>query len=182
MYKCNAGIGVLLGGVLVLTMSAQTATTTPENPSVIVGTFDSRAIAVAYAQSDEFKDYIVAQQADIGRAIERAEAAGDEDLVAELNALGPAMQARLHGQGFSTAPVDDIIARLEPELPAIAAAAGVDVIVSKWTLTYSGPAAKFVDVTNRIAAEFDPTERTLKMIESLVETDPVPLEELDNDH
>ena len=75
---------------------------------------------------------------------------------AALDALGPAMQKRLHEQGFGTAPVDDIIARIEDKLPDIAKEAGVDVIVSKWTLTYRSPAAKFVDVTGLIAAEFDP--------------------------
>ncbi len=58
----------------------------------------------------------------------------------------------------------------------------MDVIVSKWTLTYRSPAAKFVDVTGLIAAEFDPDERTLKMIQSTVEADPVPLDEIGHDH
>jgi hypothetical protein len=58
----------------------------------------------------------------------------------------------------------------------------VEVIVSKWTLTYHGPTAKFVDVTGLIAAEFNPDERTLKMIQSLAETEPIPLDEIDHDH
>ena len=92
------------------------------------------------------------------------------------------MQKRLHEQGFGTASVDDIIARIEDKLPGIAKEAGVDVIVSKWTLTYSSPAARFVDVTGLIAAEFDPDERTLKMIRSTVETEPIPLDEIEHDH
>jgi hypothetical protein len=182
MKKIRAGIGVLLGGLFVLTLSAQEIATTGENPTVVVGTFDSRAIAVAYAQSDEFGDYLVAQQTDVAQVLERAKTAGHEALVAELNALGPAMQKRLHEQGFGTAPVDDILSRIEDKLPGIAEEAGVDVIVSKWTLTYLSPAAKFVDVTGLIAAEFDPDERTLKMIQATVETEPVPLDEIGHDH
>jgi hypothetical protein len=182
MKRFRVGIGVLLGGLFVLTLSAQDITTTSENPTVVVGTFDSRAVAVAYVQSDAFRDYLVAQQADVAQALERARTAGDEELAAELAALGPAMQKRLHDQGFGTAPVDDIIARIQDKLPGIAKEAGVDVIVSKWTLTYRSPAAKFVDVTGLIVAEFDPDERTLKMIQSTVETDPVPLDEIDHDH
>ncbi len=59
MKKLRAGIGVLLGGLFVLTLSAQDITTTSENPTVVVGTFDSRAVAVAYVQSDAFRDYLV---------------------------------------------------------------------------------------------------------------------------
>ena len=78
MKKLRAGIAVLLGGLFVLTLSAQDITTTSENPTVIVGTFDSRAVAVAYAQSEAFRDYLVAQQANIAQVLERAKTAGDE--------------------------------------------------------------------------------------------------------
>jgi len=182
MKRFRAAIGILLGGLFVLTLSAQEITTTSETPTVVVGTFDSRAVAVAYVQSDAFADYLVAQQADVAQVLDRARTAGDERLVAELAALGPAMQKRLHQQGFGTAPVDDIIARIEDRLPDIAKQAGVDVIVSKWTLTYRNPATKFVDVTGLIVAEFDPDERTLAMIQSTVETEPIARDEIDHDH
>jgi hypothetical protein len=145
---------------------------------VVVGTFDSRAVLMAYIGSDEFKDYLSAQKADVGRALERAKAAGDQELVANLEVLGPAMQKRIHQQGFGSAPVDDIIARIEDKLSGIAEVSGVDVIVSKWALAYRSPAAKFVDVTDLLAAEFDPDEATRKGIREIVETEPVPLDQL----
>ena len=172
----------LLGALFVMLPGAQDGAVAGENPTVVVGTYDSRAVAVAYAQSDAFGAYIVAQQADVAQVLERAKTAGDENFVTELEGLGPAMQKRLHEQGFGSAPVDDILARIEDKLPEIAERAGVDVIVSKWTLTYRDPAAKFVDVTGLIAAEFDPDERTLKMIESLAGTEPVPPGEISHDH
>jgi len=182
MKKIGAVVGVLLGGLFVLTLGAQESTAASENPTLVVGTFDSRAVAVAYVQSDAFSNYLVAQQTDVAKVLERAKTAGDETLVAELGALGPAMQKRLHEQGFGTAPVDDIIARIIDKLPNIAKEAGVDVIISKWTLTYSNPTAEFIDVTSLIVAEFEPNERTLKMIQSTVEADPVPLDEIGHDH
>ena len=175
-----SGIGALLGGILALTLNAEDTTATQGNPTVVVGTFDSRAVAVAYVQSDAFREYLVAQQADIASALERAEAAGDDRLVADLSALGPAMQDRLHRQGFGTAPVDDILALIEDELTTIAKESGVDVIVSKWALAYRKPGARFVDVTGLIAVEFDPSERTLRMIQSTMETDPISRDELDH--
>ncbi len=182
MKKLHAGLGILLAGFVVLTLSAQDATSTGENPSVVVGTFDSRAILGAYIGSDAFAVYLVAQKKDVASAIARARAAGDDELVADLDALGPAMQKRIHEQGFGTAPVDDIIARISDKLPGIAREAGVDVIVSKWKLAWHSRAAKFVDVTELLAAEFDPDEETLKGIRNIVETVPVPLDELDHDH
>ena len=182
MKKHHAATGMLLAGFLALTLGAQATTTTREDPKVVVGTFDSRAVAVAYVRSDAFSDSLRMKRAEVEQDLERARAAGDDERVAELEALGPAMQKRIYDQGFGSAPVDEIIERIADELPRIAAEAGVDVIVSKWVLAYSGPKARFVDVTDRLAAEFDPDEETLKVIEELLTTEPVPLEELDHDH
>jgi hypothetical protein len=179
MTKLHAGIGILLAGFIVLTLCAQD-TTTRKNPTVVVGTFDSRAVATAYIRSDAFGDYLLAQKKDVTSALTRAEAAGDDEFVAALGALGPAMQKRFHEQGFGTAPVDDIIARISAKLPALAKEADVDVIVSKWTLVYHDPAAKFVDVTELLAAEFNPDKATWKIIRSFVAIEPIRLDELDH--
>ncbi len=178
MKKLHLSIGLLFGGLLALTLSAQNTSVTSESPRVAVGTFDSRGVLFAYVGSDEFNDYLSAQTANL----ERAKEAGDEELVAKIEAMGPALQKRIHEQGFGAAPVDDIIARIEDKLPDIAKRAGVDVIVSKWTLTYHSPSAKFVDVTDLLVAEFDPNEKTLQNIREIVAKDPVPLDQLRNDH
>ena len=165
-----------------MSLSAQATTAANGSPTVVVGTFDSRAVLFAYVGSDEFNDYLSAQKADVGRVLERARAAGDKALVVKLDALGPTMQKWIHEQGFGTAPVDHIIAKIEDELPGIAKQAGVDVIVSKWTLTYRSPTAKFVDVTDLLVAEFDPSEETLQGIREIVAQEPVPLDQLTEDH
>jgi hypothetical protein len=171
---------LILGGLVALgCLTAEASTTTQEAPAVVVGTFDSRAVAVAYVRSDAFGERLRALRAEV----DAAEAAGDAELAAELAARGPALQTEVHRQSFGTAPVDEIVALIEDELPAIAAAAGVDVIVSKWVLAYRGPRARFVDVTDLLAAEFDPDPETLEVIQDLVAMDPVPLEQLDgHDH
>ena len=169
----------LLGALLALTLGAHAAA--PEtSPAVVVGTYDSRAVAVAYIRSAAAAEYLRAQQTDVERLRERARTAGDRELLEDLDALGPAMQARLHRQGFGTAPVDDILARIEDRLPAIAKEAGVDLIVSRWALTYRDPAAKLVDVTERLAAEFSPDAETWKVLRQLVATEPVAGEHVEN--
>lgn len=178
MRKLHATIAVVLAGLFVLTLSAEPRPSKADNPTVVVGTFDSRAVLMAYVRSAEFGAYLTAQKQDVGRAIDRAKAAGDDQLLAALNALGPDMQKRIYDQGFGTAPVDDLIARIQDKLPAIAQEAGVDVIVSKWVLSWQDPQARFVDVTDLIAAEYHPDEATLKGIHELVKTEPVPLDQL----
>jgi len=182
--KYGLVLGALVVGLAALAVptTAKDGDESAEKPRVVVGTFDSRGVVIAYVNSDRFKKYISAQKKDVGSAIERAKAAGDRELVAELSALGPAMQKRTHHQGFGTAPIDDILAMIEGKLPKIAKKAGVDVIVSKWTLAYTGPYAKFVDVTDLLVAEFDPSEATLKMVRQSVASKPIPIDQLKEDH
>ena len=56
---------------------------------------------------------------------------------------------------------------------------GVDVVVSKWDVAYQKPDAQVIDVTLRMIEPFEPSERTLKMIEGLSEAEPLPLYETD---
>lgn len=142
--------------------------------ALVLGTFDSRGVAVAYVRSPAFAAVLQEMRADL----ERARAAGDEERVAQLEAEGPALQQVVHEQGFGTAPVDDILEHIADELPAIAQAAGVDVIVSRWQLAYRHPGARTVDVTDQLVAEFEPDEQTLQVIRELLESDPVLLSEI----
>ncbi len=78
-----------------------------------VGTYDSRAIAVAYARSDMSRQWyrqIVAERA-------QAKAAGDEKRVKELETQGAARQERLHQQGFSTGSVIELMQKIRQEDP-----------------------------------------------------------------
>ncbi len=140
-----------------------------------VGTFDSRAVAVAYARSENFMKHIRGLMDEY----EKAKAAGDEKRVKELEAEGPAMQEMIHKQGFSTWPVDDILEQIQDKIPEIAKQAKVDVIVSKWDIVYQLPGVEFVDVTDLLVVPFNPTKETLDIIKSLKEQEPVSLKELE---
>jgi hypothetical protein len=69
--------------------------------------------------------------------------------------------------------VDDILARIADRLPLVAREAGVDVLVSQWTLAYRAPGAELVDVTDRLVAEFHPDEATLELIRELRKREPL---------
>ena len=167
--KC---ILVLIGGLVTLSMLA---TLSPAEETLRVGTFDSRAIAIAYARSGEFGQYI----SSLKEKHKKAKEEGDEKLAEELEALGVSTQQVMHQQGFSIASVADILEKVKAELPKIAEDAGVDIIVSKWEVVYRNPSIEIVDVTSHLVKLFNPDERTLKMIiEDLAKQAPLPLIEL----
>jgi hypothetical protein len=139
-----------------------------------VGTYDSRAIAVAYVRSDfgrQAIDNLMAER-------DKAKAAGDEKRVKEVEARGRARQERLHQQGFGTASVMEMLDRIKAEIPGVAREAGVALIVSKWEVVYRDPSVEYVDVTVALVKKFGADPKMLKMIEDLMQHEPMPIEAL----
>lgn len=151
----------------------------PTNPprAVKVGVYDSRAVAVAFAHSAQNRAVLE----DLMRRRDEAKKANATADVAALEARGAALQERLHRQGFSTASIADILKPIEAQLPAIAQAAGVDVLMSKWDVAYRAADVTFVDVTPAMIAPFAPNADVRKMIDSLLEQEPLSLYEHDWD-
>ncbi len=156
--------------------AADTTVKKTENTKVRVGIFDSRAVAIAYAHSKW--NGIDAKMAEM----EKAKAAGDTKKIKEIEAWGPAQQAKLHKQGFGTAPVHDLLKHIKDDLPNIAKEAGVDIIVSKWDVVYQNPSVELIDITNEIVKPFNPNEKTLKSIRSIQTHPPVSEEVLEKMH
>ena len=171
---CVVIVVVLAGLAMYTTVGAQQSQEKISGSKVRVGTFDSRALAMAYYRSEAF----LRQINDLRAKYEKAKAAGDEERVKELEIEGSAQQELMHKQGFGTWPVDNILERIKGKIPEIAAQADVEVIVSKWNIVYKRSGTEFVDVTGHMVKPFDPDEDTLRMIKEIQEQDPVPLEEL----
>ena len=141
---------------------------------VRVGTYDSRAIAVAYARSDMGREVyrkLVAER-------DQAKAAGDEKRVREIEAQGKAGQERLHQQGFSTGSVAELMEKIRQEIPGVAKDAGVVLIVSKWEVVYRDPSVEYVDVTIPLVKKFSSEAKVLQIVEELMKHEPVPMEKL----
>jgi tetratricopeptide (TPR) repeat protein len=164
----------LVAAATVALMSTGHAQESPKSPSVRVGTFDSRAVAVVFYQSEQQRQYRRA----LSQEYSEAEASGDEWRIMQLDALFPALQHRMHQQGFSTASIRGIMQTLSAELPRVAGEEGVSVIVSKWELPYWSEAVELVDLTPQIVALIDPSERALGMVEELKASAPVSMEQL----
>ena len=114
------------------------------------------------------------------RELKAAQAAGDKEKVAELEAWGPARQRALHRQGFGRVPVDDLLEPVAERLPEVAREAGVDAIV--FDCNWTGPGVEVVDVTDALVALFDPSEKTLATIEELKKHAPADLDEIERSH
>jgi hypothetical protein len=128
-------------------------------PRLRVGTYDNRAIAVAFAASrfnpvaEKWKEHAAAK------------AAGDAARVRALELWGEAHQRALHRQGFGRVPVDDLLAPVKDRLPEVARRVQVDAIA--WTCDYVSAAAETVDVTRELVELFEPSAATLARIEEL---------------
>lgn len=144
--------------------------------AVRIGTYDSRAIAIAYYRSGHLSEMTGLQT-----EYAKAKAANDDKRAKELEAAGIAWQELLHEQAFSTGSISNIIATIKDKLPAIAKEAGVALLASKWDVTYRDSAVEYVDVTMSLVKLFNPGEQVMKLIEDLKTQDPVPIDSLPRD-
>ncbi len=161
-------IVLAMGGALLL--AAFTAARPSTSPKLKVGTYDSRAVAVAFAASKH--NPVAAKKAEHDKARE----AGDTAKLAELERWGKSLQRRLHRQGFARVPVDDLLEHVEARLPEAAEKAGVDVIA--FGCDYASESVEVVDVTRELVALFDPSPKTLETVAQLAKMPPVSLDEI----
>ena len=163
--------------LLVLMLGAGLAAAAAATAKVKIGVYDSRGVAVAYARSAEFQQSMAQLMADHAKA----KGAKDEKRLRELEQQGQWTQVRLHQRGFSTAGAADLLAKFRDALPGIAREAGVTLIVSKWEMPFSDPSVETIDLTEPLARLFQPDAATLKLLEDLKNSPPVPFDELSLD-
>ena len=142
-----------------------------------IGVYDSRAVAVAYGNSAEFRKSLDAVTADH----KKAKDAKDDKRVKEIETQMKAKQRRAHEQGFSTGSVADIMAKIKDSLPGVAKKTGVDVIVSKWEVNYQSPGIKVVDVTDDLVSLFHVSAKGLEWAKGIKAQPPVPIEQITDD-
>lgn len=140
-----------------------------------IGIYDSRSIAVAYAGSPVHEQQLQKMKEEHRKAKE----AGDADKAAKLEAEGRAQQKAIHKQGFSTAPVNDLLQNITNALPQIQKDAGVTTIISKWDEAELNkhPGAQKVDVTMQLVDAFHPSERQRKFAIDIQKHKPISIEQ-----
>jgi hypothetical protein len=145
-----------------------------------IGVYDSRSIAIGFVGSEVYKGTQGKLLASKMEERKKAQKEGNEKKVQELDAWGKALQELLHKQGFSTAPVDGILAHISDKIPGIKKEAKVERLISKWDTKALAKhkSAEKVDVTKRLLDAFKPTEQQRKRALEIQKHDPVPLDKL----
>ncbi len=159
-------------GLITLPVRAQS-----KDKPLRIGTFDSRAIAIAFGNSDMHRKLMTTVQADYNTA----KAAKDDKRIKQIESQMKTGQRRLHEQGFSTGSVINILAHVKNSLAGVAQEAGVDLIISKWEVMFQTPAVEIIDVTAPLVKLFQPSDRALKWIEDLKKQAPIAIEKLPDD-
>lgn len=113
-----------------------------------VGTFHAQSLVLAYYRSPQWKATLKEKLASMPRE--------------EAEKWGPESQELAHRQLMGKAPVDNILAALAADLPALAAKAGVKTITEK-----PPKGAPTVDVTELLLTHLKADERTRKIIEDM---------------
>lgn len=142
-----------------------------------VGVYDSRAVTIAFAGTDRFRSSLK----ELRKQHALAKEAGDKEQVAILEAEGQARQKELHRQGFSTAPVDNILVHYPEGLAQLKAEHDLDLLISKWDLATLDryPEVEQVDVTMMIVDLLQPNETQRDFARQILDKDPVPLKKFE---
>lgn len=136
---------------------------------VVLGVYNSRAVAAAYLASDMRKTTMTENDRLIEenlKASDLAKKAGDSRLAGYHKGKAVGIRSTQAQQRFGTTPVHDILALIKNDLPELQKTAGVNHLVSIYdveTLT-KHPDAKKIDVTLLLVAELEPGKKTLREI------------------
>ncbi len=174
IIRLSMGIALLMSACSAAFAQPQDKNSAPAKTTLYVGVYDSRAIAVAYAPSkynpagSKIKEY------------NEAKADGDTKRAKELEAWGEKHQRQLHRQGFGRVPVNNLLAHVKDKLPEVASKAGIDVIARQ--CDYTSQNVEVVDITKKLVLLFDPSEKTLKIVEELKKHAPVDLDVIEKHH
>jgi Skp family chaperone for outer membrane proteins len=128
---------------------------------------------MAYGRTDFLKDI-----EDLRTKHAKAKEEGNQELMKELEQLGPTKQVLMHQQGFSTGSITNILEKIKEKFPVIAKENNLKLIVSKWEVVFADESLELVDITDQLTALFNPDEATRKIIESVKAMEPVPIEKI----
>jgi len=140
-----------------------------EGISQRIGVYDSRSIAIAYANSPSFSKV----HGVLGERLKAAKEKGDAKEVAAVEREGMLRQVMMHEQGFGTGSVMQMIATVKDSIAALAIRENVSLVVSKWEVAYSGEGVELVDLTDKITDFFHPSERAKGWLKDVQKQAPI---------
>ena len=136
-----------------------------------IGVFDSRAVAVAYYNSDFSNTKEIFQS--LATQMQEAKSKDDKEAIAKIEREGTLRQAILHEQGFGTGSVNNITETVKDKLNQLANDENLSAIVSKWEISFSNNNVELVDITEKIVNFFDPNDQMKDMVKEIMQTEVV---------
>ena len=165
---------IVAATLLVMSMTSFQAFAQKKSAVLKIGTYDSRIVTFAWSRTDLLKQHMMK----IGQQTDSSRKANDTARIKEISVEAMSYQHLLHQMVFSTGSVASIMTIIKDKLPELAKKEGVSIIVSKWELNYNDPSIQGIDLTNQVAALFQPKENIDKMAADIAGQAPVPIEEL----
>jgi hypothetical protein len=156
---------ILVLGLALLALACQPTLQAPQR----VGVFDSRAVAIAYANSPAFNTI----PATLAERMKAAKEKGDKKEIAAIEREGMLHQVMMHEQGFGTGSVMGMISTVKDSVAALAARENVTLVLSKWELVYSAKNVELVDLTEKVVEFFHPNERVRSILKELPKHEPM---------
>lgn len=164
-------------GSLALLVPPQRATVPAAAAPPRVGVYDPRGVAIAYAGSKWNAEVLAAARKEFDEAKQK----GAAEQTAAIEARMRARQEQFHQMGFGRADVSSLLDPVRDRLPALADAAGVDVIVDRFEVDWQRPGVELVNVTEAVAKLYGVDERTLGWVRDLQAKEPLPAGETVHD-
>ncbi len=163
------------GVALVVVDTARAQSSGEKVRKVRIGTYNSRAVALAYGRSEFFS--LPYEQ--WKRQIEMAKQGDDKAKIEEAENIPKRRQNLLHMQVFGNAPIHDMLKapHLKKGFEQQATKQRLDVIVRDIDIAHHAPSVELVDITDALVTWCKPSKETLITIEHLLEHDPIPLEQ-----
>jgi hypothetical protein len=179
-YKQLMVIVTILTNVAGATLVRAAATEESDATAQRIGVYDSRVVAYAHFWTAEHQQ----QLKEKSTAARAAKGAGDSTQFDKLSKEMADEQERIHREVFSTAPAEEAMTALKPQLAEIQKKAGVSALVSKWNKQALGSykSTQRVDVTDLLVREFKLEPKQMTTIEEIKKQKPVPLEKIDKLH
>ena len=171
MLRMNTFLSTLvILGVMIFSAVSSAADDKPKDTRIRIGTYDNRAITIAWFAS-RFNP-----TEEKRRAYEKAKAAGDQAKVKELETWGPQFQRQLQFQTFGRAPVEDLLEPVKEQLTKLARDKKLAAVTM--SCEFTGEQVELVDVTDDLVKLFDPDEKTLQTVREVRKSKPVRLAEV----
>jgi hypothetical protein len=134
-----------------------------------IGIYDSRLVAVAYANSEQFQ----AETKTAMEAYQKAIESKDSLSMKKIESERALMQRIFHDKGFGKGSVAEYLENKEDIFRALATKFDLISIVSKWELNYHSDDIELIDITIDLLKELKANEKVLKMYETMKSNPPV---------